>query len=94
MKELTAFVLLLVLIGMGWKQSYKNQYDRLVGNPPPATPVPVVATPAPTPQTTNGPMVPASATATPRDQSWMWEKNAVTPPPDTPKKQGGGKHGR
>jgi len=100
MKELVAFVALLVLIGMGWKQSYKNQYDRLAGNPPPATPLPVAATPAPLPPASGpGAVVPPGAAtvpppATPRDPSWMWDKKKGTPPLPTPGTLGGGKHAR
>lgn len=100
MKELIAFVLLLVLIGMGWNQSYRHQYDRLAGNPPPATPVPVLATPAPvTPAVASGVVVPPDAVtvpppATPRDQNWMWEKKPGTPPLGPPTGLGGGKHAR
>ncbi|MCE9610289.1 MAG: hypothetical protein K8R23_08865 [Chthoniobacter sp.] len=99
MKELTAFVLLLVLIGMGWNQSYRTQYDRLVGNPPPPTPPPVKATPAPptlaADKAATGPGAAVVAPpATPRDTSWMWDKKPGTPPLPAPGNLGGAKHAR
>lgn len=95
MKEIAALVLLTVLVVVGWNQSYKNHFDSLAGNPPPATPAPV-ATPPPVAAGHPASAGPGATVPVPTpvpDKSWMWEKKPGTPPLSTPGKLGG-KHGR
>ena len=91
MKEIAALALLIVLVVVGWNQSYKNHFDGLMGNPPPTTPAPAaVASAVAAAPSAVAPAVPA---ATPmQDQTWMWEKKPGAAPLPTPGKLGG-KHG-
>ena len=94
MKEIAALALLTALVVVGWNQSYKNHFDSLVGNPPPATPAPA-APPPPVAAGHPAPAVPGAtlpAATPPQDQTWMWEKKPGAAPLPTPGKIGG-KHG-
>ncbi len=92
MRELIAFVFLVVLIVAGWNQSYRSHLEGLAGSPvrvepePAATPPPVAATPRA--------VVPAVPSSTPeQDRKWMWEKKPGENPLD-PAGTPGGKRGR
>ena len=92
MKEFAAFILLIVLICVGWNQPYKAHFSSVVGEPPPVTaaPAPVAARPD-APAAT----APAAPEATPaRDSSWLWKKGTLDPKEQEAGKPGGGKHGR
>ena len=94
MKELVALVFLIVLIGFGWNQSYKDQLDSLLGNPPPApvTPPPAPAAP-PTPGATA--LAPATPAATPtREAEWLWNKGTLDTQKNDGVKPGGVKRAR
>ena len=94
MKELVAFIFLIVLIGVGWNQPYKAHFSSVAGNPPPVIVVP--AAPAPVaPPTPAVAAAPAPVEAPPaRDGSWLWKKGALDAPDKEASKPGGGKHGR
>ena len=100
MKELAAFLLLIVLVVVGWNQPYKAHLDGMMGKPPPATPAPATPAAAPLPAhaATAAPLPPvaqAAPAATPaRDASWMWKHTAIDAPPPSTDKPAGGKRGR
>ena len=92
MKEFAAFILLIVLVCVGWNQPYKAHFSSVVGEPPP-----VPALPAKMPQDTASTSVaqtqppPAVPQATPaRDSSWLWNKTSM----DEAHSDKGGKRGR
>ena len=87
MKEMAAFVLLIVLIGVGWNQPYRAHFGSVVGEPLPVLLVPSSGAP--------GAAVPGGGeVAAPRDSSWLWKKGTLDAPDRDGGKQGGGKHGR
>ena len=90
MKELVALTFLIVLVVLGWNQSYKNHFDSLVGNPPPATPAPVTPPPVSAGAPAGAPAIPATTPAP--TGSWMWGKT-TGPAPLSPPGKLGGKHG-
>jgi hypothetical protein len=89
MKESAALVVLVALIVLGWNRSYHEQclaWERaflatpapVVPEVPPSTPIP---TPAPEPIAPIPPvMIPV---ATPRDNSWMWQRGVLDNPRQT-----------
>ena len=86
MKELAAFILLIVLIGVGWNQSYRSHFSGVAGKPAAADAASVAVASAARP----------SPEATPsRDSTWMWNKTSMDAPhaPINDDK-GGGKRGR
>ena len=93
MKEMAAFVLLIVLIGVGWNQPYKAHFTSVVGEPPPVVVSPSTA--APGVPSAPGAGAPGAVEAAPdRDSSWLWKKGTLDAPDREGGKQGGGKHGR
>ena len=92
MKELAAFILLIVLIVIGWNQPYKAHFSSVVGDPPPAAPAPAAAPAAPLPPVVAAPAAPEPAPA--RDSSWLWKKGTLDPKEMEAGKAGGGKRGR
>ena len=86
MKELIAFLFLIVLIGVGWKQPYRAHFSSVAGNP-----LPVLTAPAPA---SSAPATAAAATPA-RENSWIWQKTSMDAPhaPINDDK-GGGKRGR
>jgi hypothetical protein len=93
MKELAAFILLIVLAVIGWNQPYKAHFNSMMGNPPPAPPVAVVV-PPPVPAATPA-VVQTAPPATPaRDNSWLWNKTSMDQPHSGSGDKGGGKNGR
>ena len=87
MKELLAFLFLIMLIGVGWNQPYRAHFSSVTGNAPPASTAPAPAASA---------SATAGAAATPaRENSWMWQKTSMDAPhaPINDDK-GGGKRGR
>ena len=93
MKELAAFILLIVLIVIGWNQPYKAHFSSVVGDPPPATPAPAAAPAAPVAPVAAAPAATEPAPA--RDSSWLWnKKGALDPVVKDGGTPGGAKHGR
>ena len=92
MKELVAFLFLIVLLGFGWNQPYKAHFSSLAGNPPPVPPAAL----APAPEAAaSAAAAPAVATPAPaRDSSWLWKKTSMDGPQSGEGGKGGGKHGR
>ena len=93
MKEMAAFVLLIVLIGVGWNQPYNAHFSSVVGEPPPV----IVAPAAAAPDAASAPAAPATApaAATPaRDTSWLWKKTSMDGPQPSDGGKEGGKHAR
>ena len=92
MKEFAAFILLIVLVLVGWNQPYKTHFSSVVGDPPPM-PAAASATTQDTSPAPSSPTAAASAVpqATPaRDNSWLWNKTSM----DEAHTDKGGKHGR
>lgn len=93
MKELAAFLLLLVVAIGGWNQPYKAHYGSLLGHPPAATPAPVAAA-APVPAATPA-VVRTAPPATPApDNSWMRNRSTLDAPLPSADGKGGARHGR
>lgn len=91
MKEMAAFVLLIVLIGVGWNQPYKAHFSSVVGEPPP---LPAAAPGAADALSALPPAAPAAEAAPARDSSWLWKKGTLDAPEKEAGKTGGGNHGR
>ena len=88
MKEFAAFILLIVLICVGWNQPYKAHFGSVIGEPPPVPSAPAPERPPATSATP--PAAVAVPQATPgRDNSWRWKKSTL----DRKEKEGE-KHGR
>lgn len=86
MKELIAFLFLIMLISVGWKQPYRAHFSSVAGNPPPVLTATAPASSAP---------ATAEAATPARENSWMWQKTSMDAPhaPINDDK-GGGKRGR
>ncbi len=93
MKEFAAFILLIVLVLVGWSQPYKAHFSSVVGDPPPVLAAPPVATadaaPASSSPAGSAPAVPQATPA--RDNSWLWNKTSMD---EAHSDKGGGKRGR
>lgn len=84
MKEFAAFILLIVLVLVGWSQPYKAHFGRVTGNPPAVPAAPADGPPAAAPPARAVPQ------ATPaRDNSWLWKKTSMDEPHAD---KGNGKH--
>ena len=91
MKEMAAFLLLIVLIGVGWNQPYKAHFSSVVGEP---TPVPAATPGAAAAPSAPPAAAPAAEAAPARDSSWLWKKGTLDAPEKEAGKTGGGKNGR
>lgn len=89
MKELAAFILLIVLICVGWNQPYRAHFSSVAGKPTAANGAPV----APAPPGSAARPLPEVTPA--RDSAWMWNKTSMDAPhASINDDKGGGKRGR
>jgi hypothetical protein len=74
MKESVALLFSIVLIALGWDQSYQQQYVAITQSVTAlkAGHLPVVLAPPPTPAP-----IAAVATPPPNDHSWMWQRSSL-----------------
>jgi len=73
MIQVLAFLLLVVLVTAGWKQSYRDHYRRLSGPDSPAVTASIAATSTSAPVTQANNPIPE---ATPRkSRNWMFQDN-------------------
>lgn len=92
MKELAAFILLIVLVGVGWNQPYRAHFSSVAGKPAVANGAPVAPAPPASAASAARPLPEATPA---RDSAWMWNKTSMDAPhaPINDDK-GGGKRGR
>ena len=89
MKEFAAFILLILLVLVGWNQPYKAHFGSVIGKPSTPGGAVAVISEKPGPPAMVAPAVPRATPAA--DRSWLWKKSTLDLPEG---RTAGEKHGR